>query len=536
MYEYLTEGKGRKRKMTTQETQTPLLLTKSRNTLAERSTTRNSETFASEWEMLDTYQALEDAEKNVIIRDPEDSISPHMIYHSKLKLETVQNELEKEAIQAQQIISKPSFKNALLVIERLLASNVYEECQKKFRGLIVSDPTRLDIKYNYRLDLLWTFYNSSTVRRAVTAVKWNPVNHDVLAVGYGRFFYGDPQTGLVSIWNIKNPTQPEREFHFKIPVTSIAFSKANPHLLAIGFYDGDVLIIDISCSELCVVSKSDRIKSRTFEPIWQIKWYSEDYSDAEFIMCTGQDGRISRYQRTKTTEMVYSQLMRVCRLEGEVQGVHMPRRCISDDVNISRYPAALVLKRHPTCNDIYFIGTDEGCVYKCSINYPNQHLAVMLAHTGPVFAIEFSPFISRIYVTCGGDWYFRLWAEGIDIPILSMKTGMSPVQGLTLSPKHSCIIACATDNTVQIWDLSRKMFTPSGVTELDALVTLVTFTETGNSIVVATVQGAVHTFTLEDMPFPPYYQGKLLLSCIKKALIGNPDLVKDLEKLNLDQD
>lgn len=521
--------------MTSQYTQTPLLLTKSRYTLAERSTTRNSETFASEWEMLDTYTAIEEAAKNVVILDPEDSQSPYMIHHAKLKLETVQNELEKEAIQAQQIINKPSFKSALMVIERLLASNVYEECQKKFRGLIVSDPTRLDLKYNYRLDLLWTFNNTNTQGRSVNGVKWNPVNEDVLAVGYGRFYYGDPQTGLVAIWNIKNPTQPEREFSFKTPITSLAFSQANPHLLAVGFYDGDVIVIDISCSELCIVSQSDRFKSRTFEPIWQIKWYNDEYSDSEFVMCTGQDGRISRYQRTKTTEMVYSQLMRVCRLEGEVQGVHRPRRCISDEVNICRYPAALVLRRHPTSRDIYFIGTDEGCLYKCSINYPNQHLAVILAHTGPIFAIEFSPFARKIYLTCGGDWYFRLWAEGIDTPILSMKTGMCPVQSISWSPIHSCIIACATGNTVQMWDLSRKMFSPSGVTELEALVTIVNFTSSGNSIVVATVEGAVHTFTLEDMPYPPYYQSKLLISCIKKALIGNPELVKDLEKLNLDK-
>lgn len=64
--------------------------------------------------------------------------------------------------QLQKLNKNPRFQEAVCVIERLLANNCFNEQQKRFRGLSDPDIFREDIEYQYRLNLLWTFANSST--------------------------------------------------------------------------------------------------------------------------------------------------------------------------------------------------------------------------------------------------------------------------------------------------------------------------------------------------------------------------------------
>lgn len=75
---------------------------------------------------------------------------------------------------------------------------------------------------------------------------------------------------MVMIWNTKNPIQPERKYTFEAPITSLEFSKDNPHLLAIGFYNGNIKIIDISIRYLNVITQTNRDSSPSFEAIWQV--------------------------------------------------------------------------------------------------------------------------------------------------------------------------------------------------------------------------------------------------------------------------
>lgn len=57
-------------------------------------------------------------------------------------------------------------------------------------------------------------------------------------------------------------------------MTSVAFSKRNTQLLAIGFYDGSVQLIDITKLKAADarIAISERKSSPPIEPVWQIKW------------------------------------------------------------------------------------------------------------------------------------------------------------------------------------------------------------------------------------------------------------------------
>lgn len=113
-----------------------------------------------------------------------------------------------------------------------------------------------------------------------------------MAVGYGKFYFADSISGLVLIWNIKNPVQPERQYSFSESVTSVAFSKARPTLLAIGFNNGSVIILNVVNREKIIIGKN----TPTFEPVWDISWQcGQETIDGEIVCATFDDGRIIAY-------------------------------------------------------------------------------------------------------------------------------------------------------------------------------------------------------------------------------------------------
>lgn len=183
-----------------------------------------------------------------------------------------------------------------MVLQRLLASNIYREQQKRFRNMIMPDPMDLSVKYLYRLEPLWCFKMTETIGKGVSSLSRCHGNSDILAVGYGVYdfvSYMYRTVGYVAIWSIKvsmrseltgwlnlfilyflqNPVNPERRYRFDHPVTSLKFSKETPQLLAVGFFNGAIQVLDISDSDTnYVVAKSQRNESAGFEPIWDMKW------------------------------------------------------------------------------------------------------------------------------------------------------------------------------------------------------------------------------------------------------------------------
>lgn len=156
-------------------------------------------------------------------------------------------------------------------MERIIANNVFAMALKRFTGLIKRDPCALDLEFDYRLDLLWTYACEMTRGRPVAAFRCSPANANLLAVAYGAKTGSDKTNGLLLIWCAKNPSQPGREYMFDSPLSDIDWSKERPNLLAIGFYDGSVKIIDVSSKEMNVIRQSRRETSLACSPHWQVK-------------------------------------------------------------------------------------------------------------------------------------------------------------------------------------------------------------------------------------------------------------------------
>ncbi|ENN80709.1 hypothetical protein YQE_02877, partial [Dendroctonus ponderosae] len=390
------------------------------------------------------------------------------------------------------LMKNPRFQEAVCVVERLLANNCFNEEQKRFRGLSDPDIFRDDIQYKYNLNLLWTFANNATKGRCVTSFEWNPTNQDLIAVGYGKFYFAETSTGMVMIWNIKNPVQPERVYNFLNPVTTLSFSTKDPNLLAIGFYNGHVLVLNITSRDINLIGEN----VPGFDAVWSVVWRPniDQTKETEQICASFDDGRVIFYTIENTKDL-------------------------QDGCSCGSSTLCL--------------GTNEGVVHKCSTNYLNQHLDLFLAHDGPINDLKYSPFSQQIYATCGDDWHLRIWAEGISEPLHELFVTMMSVQAMDWSPTHSTILASIYGKTILLWDFQRKVWKPQSETQspTGSRNTIVQFIESGRCLIVGDIDGNVHVFALEDMPFPAFFQENLLFDALEKSLTTNVALMEKLKKL-----
>lgn len=159
-YEYLTEGKGRNRKVLHADVQTVPLMMKSRETFCPKSKTKTSSTFASNWEMYDTFLKKFGDLQSSSSDSSSESVHPEGGVNDSSSVDSYR--LAPDEKQYAKLLKNPRFLEAATVIERLLANNCFNEQQKIFRGLTVQDDFREDIEYNYRLNHLWTFANENT--------------------------------------------------------------------------------------------------------------------------------------------------------------------------------------------------------------------------------------------------------------------------------------------------------------------------------------------------------------------------------------
>lgn len=241
------------------QTQTILYKTKAANT--DRIKKVNQSSFVSNYDMWDTYAELATTTKEIDVGDDQIEITTF----SRNGMEDIDEVLK----------GNLKFRQASMVLERLLAANIFGERQKRFRNFRPPDPFNRRVQYLYRLEPLWTYKNPELVGKAVASFSFCTRNGDILAVAYGVYGFATHEyrnVGYVCIWNIKNPVNPERRYQYKAPVTAVAFSKNSPQLLAIGLYNGRVEIRDITVQDDSVVAESDRKTSPGYEPIMQIEW------------------------------------------------------------------------------------------------------------------------------------------------------------------------------------------------------------------------------------------------------------------------
>jgi dynein intermediate chain 1 len=227
-------------------------------------------------------------------------------YEENVRLEaeeSAKNKKDKKPVQVQQHhvedpLYSTSMKRALKIMERMIVQNADEEkfCDYKY----YEDTTEDKDTSQYGSVLpLWRFSTDKSRKRDVTAIQWNPKYKDLFAVGYGKYNFQDQKTGLICCYTIKNPTFPEYQFSTDSGVMCIDFHPQNPALLAVGLYDGTVMVYDIRLkgNNKPIYHSTVRTNKHT-DPVWQIKWNTDDSKSLNFYSISS-DGRVTNWTLMK---------------------------------------------------------------------------------------------------------------------------------------------------------------------------------------------------------------------------------------------
>ncbi|CAM5162488.1 unnamed protein product [Natator depressus] len=353
------------------------------------------------------------------------------------------------------------------------------------------------------LERLWSYTCESTNGHSVSSMAWNKLNPDLLAVGYGQFGFQEQKKGLACCWSLKNPMWPERIYQCDHGVTALDFSLANPNLLAVGMYSGTVAIYNVQTRNTTALLDSSESFDKHIGPVWQLKWIEQDRGTTgddkgEILISISADGRITKWLIRKG--LGCTDLMKLKRTASERKKLTGEKEKKSEAL-ISRQAPGMCFDFHPRNTNIYLAGTEEGHIHKCSCSYNEQFLETYRGHKGPVYKIAWNPFSTDMFLSCSADWSIILWRQDSLRPILTFSSTTDVVHDIMWSPKSAFVFAAVNEGRVEIWDLSVSTLDPLIVTFANPGVkfTTVLFARNTDCILIGDSNGIVGVYELRNM-------------------------------------
>ncbi|XP_028942765.1 WD repeat-containing protein 78, partial [Antrostomus carolinensis] len=365
-----------------------------------------------------------------------------------------------------------------------------------------------------RPEQLWSYVCDLTQGHSVSSMAWSKVNPDLLAVGYGAFDFKDQKKGLACCWSLKNPMWPERVFRSEHGVTALDFSTASPNLLAVGMYNGSVAIYNVqSCKDTALLDSSESSNKHT-GPVWQVRWVEQDRGPTgdgkkERLICISADGRVTEWFIQKRLDC--TDLMKIKQRESEKKKLPSEKERRSEAL-ILQHAAGMCFDFHPKDTDLYLAGTEEGHIHKCSSSCNEQFLETYRGHKGPVYKVAWNPFSTDMFLSCSADWSIILWHQDSQTPALTFSSTAAFVHDIMWSPKSPFIFAAANESQVEIWDLSVSILNPviSCFADPGVKFTSVLFARNTDCLLVGNSKGEVGVFELRNLAAPSSIKADLL--------------------------
>ncbi|KAJ7424877.1 WD repeat-containing protein 78 [Willisornis vidua] len=357
-----------------------------------------------------------------------------------------------------------------------------------------------------RLVQLWSYRCGVTSGHSVSSMAWNKVNPDLLAVGYRELDSKDQKKGLACCWSLKNPMWPERLFRCEHGVTAVDFSLANPNLLAVGTSGGSLAVYDVrGRHDTALLDSSESLNKHT-GAVWQLRWVEQDRGAAggdkkESLMCISADGRVTQWllqQRMDCTD-----LLKIRRTEREKKKLPGEKEKKSE-APIVQEAAGMCFDFHPEDTDIYLAGTDEGLIYQCSCLGKEQILGTYRGHKGPVYRVAWHPCSTDIFLSCSADWSTMLWHRDSQRALLTFSSATAAVHDIMWYPKSAFIFAAVKEGRVEMWDLSVSIFNPvmSFCASPDANLTSILFAKNTDCLLLGDSLGGVGVWELPNLDTP----------------------------------
>lgn len=377
--------------------------------------------------------------------------------------------------------------NALKKIERMLNQNVDDEIFQDFKYWDDTSDAFRDGEGS--LLPLWRFHTERSKRKQVTALAWNPKYPDLFSVGYGSYDFMRQGGGMICCFSLKNTSYPEYTFTTESGVMCLNFHSEHCSLLAVGCYDGIVMVYDVrNRGNRPIYSSSIRTGKHT-DPVWQVQWQIEDIAKELSFFSISSDGRVANWTMSKN-ELKMEPVMQL--------KVANASNDDPEDTLLPGLAGGCCFDFNGVSEHLFIVGTEEGKIHKCSKAYSGQYLETYLGHHMAVYSIRWNPFHERIFISCSADWTVKLWDHNISTAVMSFDLG-NAVGDVAWSPYSASVFAAVTsDGKVHVFDLAENKHEPLCEQKVvkRAKLTHITFNQQDPIIIVGDDRGGCNSLKL----------------------------------------
>ncbi|XP_073944753.1 dynein intermediate chain 3, ciliary-like [Choristoneura fumiferana] len=331
------------------------------------------------------------------------------------------------------------------------------------------------------------------LNRQISCIGWTYEEDSKLIVAYCNRSY--PVTGPVNlnntcyIWDLENPTAPLGEFDPPNACWQIICSPIVPQLLVGGLDDGRVCLFDTRSSTQPVTLSPAHLAHR--DPVTSLVYINSRLM-TEFFSGS-MDGKCMWWDIRNLTYPTDELLMCVRVPPGKSRSL-----AYSEGVSSMHFDKAFPTR--------FLCGTDTG--YLINVNRkgktPQEIMAGLFkAHYGPVKAVERSPTLSKMFITCG-DFTVHIWSD--DIHQSPMVTGIShryQINDVCWSPQRvSSYMSISVDGKFRVWDFLRKYRAPVAVLPVARCPLLkLKVHDEGRFVAIGDMKGGLHMLSLSENLF-----------------------------------
>jgi dynein intermediate chain 1 len=396
---------------------------------------------ATQWEIYDSYQQYFDEQKK-------------SAKHSK-KGGFDKDEKKKERQKtAQEIIHSESMARTTQLMERMINQNSHDEILEDFK--FWNDPSDdfRDPPSGSVLPL-WRFSSDKAGKKQITAMCWNPQYRDLFAVGYGSYDFMKQGGGVICCFSLKNPSFPEFVFSTETGVMCLDFHPKHSSLLAVGLYDGTVMIFDVRQKQNKPLISSTVKTGKHSDVVWEVSWQQEAITQALSFFSVSSDGRVTNWTLSKNelqcTDVMLLKVESPLSNNDDYQDGHATKQ--SDDYLVG-LAGGTCFDFNKKSDHLFIVGTEEGKIHACSKAYNSQYLQTYEGHNMTVYAVKWNYFHHNVFLSASADWTVKLWDQNYKTPLMTFELGSS-VGDVAWAPYSSTTFAAVTDNgKVHVFDLN----------------------------------------------------------------------------------
>mmetsp|Transcript_40851 Transcript_40851/g.65618 ORF Transcript_40851/g.65618 Transcript_40851/m.65618 type:complete len:688 (+) Transcript_40851:256-2319(+) len=349
---------------------------------------------------------------------------------------------------------------------------------------------------------LWRFSHDRVKRKQVTAICWNPSLPDLFAVAYGSYDFMRQGSGMICCYSLKNTSSPEYSFTTESGVMALDFhpQAARCALLAVGCYDGTVMVYDVRSKLNKPIYVSTIKTGKHTDPVWQVRWQEEDIAKELGFFSISTDGQVSNWIMSKSS--LKMEPMMQLKLIGNEKDEP------DEEATLSGLAGGCCFDFNSKSEHLFIVGTEEGKIHKCSKAYSGQYLETYDGHHMAVYGVKWNKFHPRVFLSCSADWTVKLWDHNLPYPIMSFDLG-NAVGDVEWSPYSSTVFAAVTsDGKVHVFDLFENKHEPLCEQKVvkRAKLTHVSFNKEEPILLVGDDRGGVNSLKLSPnlrKPVPP---------------------------------